>query len=718
MFRHTNRSSSWRQRAGIAFLFLCPLFMGGQRANGRNLPANGSGTPACANSMREQDEAAQQQYDYFRLQKVYEYAMRLDTLPEREDSCYAYTKFYLRIDRKNPTLMLVPSVYSIAHRDEREFVGESYNKLFRKAKQQIESENIANATTVPHKRSTFNVMLKYLTPKIYSETIIDNTIISPFHPSNHRFYKFRTSALPNGRVLLTITPKRKNTQLVIGTAIIDAQSGRVLSCDLTGEYDMTRFKMHIDMGKSDKAPPIPERCEVNVTFRFLRNKVSGTYMARYGLSRPIESSALSDYEKLCQVRPEPLGYEEQAAYDKLLEQTAANDSVTTDSTGNSASGKIQRFAKDVLWDMVGDNVFNRIKTHFGINNQGYIRLNPILNPLYMGYDHRRGFTYKMDLRASYQTSPNSEISVGFKAGYAFKQHQFFFRFPIYCYFNKRRNGYIKLEWNNGNHISNAWVRRNIEQQQPDSTLYDYDRLNEFKQTEVRAVFNYDLSDKWSVQLGSLFQMKRAVYKSDFEKFGWKKEYRSFAPLAEIQFRPLGWTGPVVTLDYDRGITGFAKANNAYERWEINANYLHQVNQLQSWRIRVGTGFYTMKGHKAYFLNYENFKENNLPEGWNDNTSCDFELLRSDTYNTSEYYIRANVTYESPLLVMSWLPWVGHYIEMERVYVSTLDVRNIHPYVEVGYGFTCRLMSLGFFASNGHGNRYFGMTFGLELFRHW
>lgn len=703
----------------MAFMLILPAFLSPLGANGRNLSPRPIDVLVSANQKREQNDYAKQHSDYFQLQKVYEYAMRQDTVSVAQDSCYAYTKFYLRIDRKNPTLLLVPSVYSIAHREEREYVGESYDKLFGKATQQIESENIVNITTVPHKRSTFNVMLKYLTPKIYNETLIDNTIISPFHPSNHRFYKYKTSILTKDRVLLTITPKRKNTQLVIGTAIIDAHSGRVVSCDLTGEYDMTRFKMHIDMGKDDTATPIPSRCEVAVTFRFLRSKVTGRYVARYGLpySTPCVPT-LSDYEKICRLRPEPLSKQEQTIYDKLLIQSTINDSISTKTTNKKKTEKIQRFAKDVLWNMVGDNVFNRIKTHFGLNNQGYIRLNPVLNPLYMGYDHRRGFTYKLDLRASYQTTLNSEISICFKAGYAFKQHQFFFRFPVYYYFNKQRNGYLKIEWNNGNHISNAWVRRNIEKQQPDTTLYDYNRLNEFKQTEIRAIFNYDLSDKWSIQLGSLFQIKRAVYKSDFEKFGWKKEYRSFAPVAEIQYRPIGWTGPVVTLDYDRGITRFAKSNNAYERWEINANYIYRVNQLQSWRMRIGTGFYTMKGHNAYFLNYENFKESNLPNGWNDNMSCDFELLRSDTYNTSEYYIRANLTYESPLLMLSWLPWIGHYIEMERVYLSTLDVRQVHPYVEVGYGFSCRVMSLGFFASNGHGNRYFGVTFGFGLFRHW
>lgn len=660
------------------------------------------------------------------IERVFRYGKQVEATFKLQDTSYAYTKFYLRVDRKNPTLLLVPSVYAIANRTERDFVGESYSKLYGSGPQHYESESLINLTTIPHKRSAFDVMLKYLTPNIYSEALIDNTIISPFHSANHRFYSYKTSSMAKGLTLMAFTPKRKNTQLVIGTAIVDKQCGRILSCDLTGEYDMINFQMHLDMGKSDSTmgkgdlpSPIPSRCEVTFKFAFLRNKVTGRYVARYGLYTPLpDSTALTDYERLSQVRPEPLVENEQMSYDNFFSQQHLRDSLKGDSDLLRAQKKSRNFAKDVLWDAVGDNVFNRVKTHFGVNNQGYIRLNPVLNPLYMGYDHYRGFTYKVDLRASYQISHNSELSTRLKAGYAFKQHQFFFRLPVYYYFNKRRNGYFKLEWNNGNHIRNASVRRRIEHEQPDSTLYDYSRLNEFKQMEMRTIFNYDISDKWSIQLGSLFQRRMAVHKQDFDKLGWEKEYRSFAPVAEVQYRPIGWSGPVITLDYDRGIKGIAKANTGYERWELNADYIHHVNKLQSWQMRIGTGFYTMKNDDAYFLNYENFKENNLPNGWNDDWSGNFELLRGDTYNTSEYYIRANITYESPLLLLSWVPKIGHYVEMERMYISTLDVHNVHPYIEAGYGFTCRLMSMGFFFSNGRGNRTIGVTFGFELFNNW
>ena len=136
-------------------------------------------------------------------------------------------------------------------------------------------------------------------------------------------------------------------------------------------------------------------------------------------------------------------------------------------------------------------------------------------------------------------------------------------------------------------------------------------------------------------------------------------------------------------------------------------------------MRVGAGFYTHKDDGAYFLDYTNFRDENIPGGWNDEWTGEFELLDRNWYNASEHYVRANLTYESPLLAMSWLPLVGRYIEMERIYVSALTVKHLHPYIECGYGFTTRLFSVALFLANKNGKfDGVGARLGFELFRQW
>ena len=153
--------------------------------------------------------------------------------------------------------------------------------------------------------------------------------------------------------------------------------------------------------------------------------------------------------------------------------------------------------------------------------------------------------------------------------------------------------------------------------------------------------------------------------------------------------------------------------------EFDLSWKKPYNSLKSLSLRAGSGFYTSKSRNAYFLDYTNFKEQNIPGGWNDDWSGEFQLLNSNWYNASKYYVRTNTTYESPLMILSRLPWVGRYMEMERIYINVLFVNQINPYVEYGYGFTNRFFSMGIFAATR--NEKFdgiGCRFSFEIFRDW
>lgn len=654
------------------------------------------------------------------IDRIYQYASTIDTTVAIEETTYEYTRFKFNVERKNPTLLLVPSVYAIAHSVQREYVGETYRRVTMHRFGDYESKLLLRTTTVPRRHHAMKAFIKYLTPQIYDETIVGDNLLSPFNRKNRKFYHYTTDTLREGTIRVYYTPKRKNTQIVRGDALVDPVSGKILKCSFSGEYDMINFELTLYMGKKGYRSLIPDKCELRTRFRFIGNRVTGDLVAYYNMPQVLSDSIEdeNDYKKMCFVRPDILDQHSLKLYAAMFAEQRERDSIQN---LNNGSAHRKKHSGTIFLEKIEDNVLNRVKTNFGMNNQGYIRVNPILNPLYMGYDHRRGFTYKFDVRAIYQFNPNQELSARLKAGYAFKQRQFYYRIPIFYYYNKRRNGYIKLEIGNGNHIRNHSIKRDVEQEHPDTVgqnLPDFDLLNEFKQNDFRLLFNYELSKYVGIQFGTLYQQRVAIHKKAFETLGLKHNYQSFAPILQLQIRPWGWRGPIFTADYDRSIKGIMKSNTAYERLEFNGEYIHRLHKLKSIQMRVGCGFYTWKDKKAYFLNYENFQENNIPGGWNDDWSGEFELLRSDTYNTSEYYIRSNLTYASPLLLLSWIPKLGHFMEMERIYLSVLDVKDIHPYVELGYGFTTRLFSCGLFVSSGQGNRMMGFKFGFELFRNW
>ena len=78
-----------------------------------------------------------------------------------------------------------------------------------------------------------------------------------------------------------------------------------------------------------------------------------------------------------------------------------------------------------------------------------------------------------------------------------------------------------------------------------------------------------------------------------------------------------------------------------------------------------------------------------------------------------------MSYDSPLLLLTWLPWAGRFIETERIYLSALLIEHTRPYFEVGYGVKNRFFSSALFASFLNGNcDQVGFKFTFELFRRW
>ena len=177
-------------------------------------------------------------------------------------------------------------------------------------------------------------------------------------------------------------------------------------------------------------------------------------------------------------------------------------------------------------------------------------------------------------------------------------------------------------------------------------------------------------------------------------------------------------GPLLSIDWERGLKGINKSSIDYESVEIDGSWKLPLRSLRVVNFRAGGGIYTRRA-QDYFVDFANFRDNNLPEGWEDEWSGSFELLRSRVYNQSKYYLRYNMSYDQPMMVACWIPYLGKYIERERFYFSSAIVERSKPYYEIGYSFTNRYISIGMFA--GFKNTQFqeiGFDFEYELFRRW
>lgn len=648
------------------------------------------------------------------LSRIFNVAECGETLDENSvDSLeeYSYSRYFFQIKKRNLTLLVVPSLFAIANSGKRMYISESFDKMLRTKEGYRQIESVIEYSNMQLSSKIMPLILNYLQPQIYRVTMIQDFLLSPFNRQNKKFYQYKMMNWTDSVVTVLFTPKVDNTMLVKGRAIVDCTTGKVLKVRFTGEHDMVRFTLHLVQNKS-KDVFSSQECQLQAIFKFLGNKLEMEYTRIYG----IESldSSITSQKKTIQlfesIRRDTLTEIQNRLYQELYARKL-------ESSTEDTIVKVRK--ENILWNIIEDNLVNKIKTHFGTENQGYIRINPLLNPLYMGYNARRGFTYKFDLRGIYLFSTMSELSWHLKAGYGFKEKQFYFRLPIQYYYNKSNNFFSILEIGNGNRINSSTIADVITTHIVDSMKNSNFDLYKFKEDYVHFLTNYNLSDKFSFQMGWIFKQRIAIDSEAFTKVNMERKYRTFAPKVEVEYRPHGWTGPIISLDYERGIKNIFRSNTEYERWELDMQYIKRLTRLQALSLRIGTGLYTLKGDDAHFLDFENFRENTLPSGWNDDWSGEFELLNSNWYNTSRYYFRTNLTYESPMLFVSRLPLIGRYIEMERIYLSGLSVKKLHPYIEYGYSFTTRLCSLGLFFANRNG-KFDGVSckFGLELFRRW
>ena len=617
-----------------------------------------------------------------------------------------YLRYTFGSERRNPTLYLVPTMYTIA-KGERDFIGESYCRIKYRTPSDYDLNRQVVCGTIPHNRFTMSAMVHYITPNIYDISIYPKSILSPFHRSNRYFYKYRVLQRIRNQAIVRFRPRVNNTQLIKGHATVDIETGQVLSVNYEGEFDMISFKVNTIMNQSDGHKLLPEKSVINADFNFLGNKVSSTFMAIYNcpVTLPDSINEQDNRELMDSLRPVTLPYKEFMLYEHYDSLKMQSDSIGSDTTTIQKNNKM----KEILWDVIGDNLVNSTHTNAGAFS---MNISPILNPLYFGYSKSRGFSYRLKFGLQYTWNKYRYLTFNPIIGYNFKQRQFYYTAPLRMNYNPKRNGYVELSWANGNRITSGKMIDDIQAKM--GTDFN---VPEFEDESYQLVNNVVAFDWLEITNGIVMHRRRSTNSELMRQLDMSGEYRSFAPTLTLHFTP--WrNGPVLTANYEHSFLNVFKSNLKYDRWEFDASQKIQLSSLRLLNWRAGTGFYTNRSTN-YFVDYVNFHENNLPTGWADEWTGQFQLLNSKWYNESDYYLRGHLSFESPLLALGWTPLIGHFVETEMIYASVLNIQHTHLYSEVGYGFTNRYFSTGIFASFlNHKFQNFGCKFTIELFSRW
>jgi hypothetical protein len=630
-----------------------------------------------------------------------------------------YMKHLYQTHRRNFTLWTVPSLYTIAD-GKRAFVSEQYGKLSFDENSECQYKRQAYYSTIPGQRNTMPVLQEYFTPNIYDVALYEDHILSPFNRENKRFYRYRMEKQADSTATVYFRPRLvSNTQLVKGRAKVDICTGRVDSVVMEGEYDMIHFRTLYNLGKEGARALMPRHSQTNVVFKFLGNHVSSYFEAVFDCPTILHDTidVKGDRALIDSLRPIPLTDEERfvyATYD-YKNNTNVNTEEEQDTTKINEGEEKRRhnYLKEIFWDVIGENLVRTLRAD---NDNGYVKLSPILNPQYISYSGSKGFSYKLKMGAQYNFTPTTWVETSPYIGYNFKLREFYWSVPVYLFYWNSMKGLLELSWGSDNRIGNNVVLEEIRKEYGDRPELEDKNLDLFDDKYFRL--NNSISPtKWlTLETGLVSHHRHALNAEEMRAFGKPTQFNSLAPSIGVKLMP--WKrGPMFSIDYERGLK-VGNVDMAYERWEGDLSIKHAMKHLQTLNIRLGGGLYTTRGNN-YFMDYSNFRDCNLPLGWDDDWTGNFQLLSSDLYNASDFYLRGNISYESPLLMVSMVPLLGRYIERERVYLSTLSIANTRLYSEVGYSFTCRYASVAFFASffSTH-YQEFGSKFTFELFRRW
>ena len=641
--------------------------------------------------------------DSVTLHRIWNYR-RNYTTPMKGHEHNVYMRYVFGMDKRNFLLWLVPTMYAIADGD-RQYIGESYCRVRFRDVDDYEVRRQIVCGTIPRHRTAMPPLLEFTTPDFYDVTLYPDHTLSPFHYANRFFYHYHVDQQLGDCALVHFRPRTPNTQLVTGHAVVNNKTGQLQSVQLEGEFDMISYKVSALMSKDENYSQLPERCSTDAVFRFAGNRVTANLLTVYNCPETLPDTLIEvrDRARMEQLRPLPLTQEDAAIYRQYDENVARSLSEEPKDTV-----KRHDWLKEIGWDIIGYNLIKGNRTDIGHVS---MRFSPLLHPQYFGYSHKHGLSYKLKFGLQYTWNSHRYLTLKPELGYNFKLNQFFYTVPLRMNYNPKRNGYAELKWANGNHTSNNILENDFRKKMKDSI-----NMPEYKDMYIRAINNVVAYDWLEIMSGIIFHKRTALDRALMKAAGLDDEFRSFGPMLSVKLSP--WhDGPTLTANYEQGLRMMG-ANMTYGRCELDASYLRRMKCMRILNLRAGTGFYTHRS-SDYFVDYTNFRDNNLPTGWEDDWSGQFQLVNSRWYNESDYYVRGHASYESPLLALSHMPLIGRYIESERLYFSALSIQHTRPYWELGYGLSNRLFSVGLFGGFlGSEYQSFGCKITIEIFRRW
>src|SRR5574344_254470 len=318
-------------------------------------------------------------YNETLLRRVMGYPMTIrDSIPD-SISTNVYLKYHVTLQKRNFTLIGIPSLFYLARDGKKDFLGESYSHVIYYNQNCIETHTNLKISTIYHNHNTLEVLMPYLSPNFYHVTLFKDCILSPLVLQNKHFYSYESMPWNQGTRFF-FHPKVKNTQLISGYIDVNDTTGQMIHFVVEGEYDMVHFVLEGNMGNKGYHTLVPSHCNVKARLHIAGNHIFANYTTYYDMPQTLPDSMKNVEDKVLmeKLRPEPLTIQEQYIFNQHETDQQINEVIIVP---DPKKKKRAAWAKHVFWDVIGDNLLNRIHANLGTNRKGHLRIGPIFNPL-------------------------------------------------------------------------------------------------------------------------------------------------------------------------------------------------------------------------------------------------------------------------------------------------------------------------------------------------
>ncbi len=673
-----------------------------------------------------------------------------------------YVKAQLDIIRKNAGFRYIPGLFR-TDRNTNRYIVETYSELHYTAPN-IYDRKIKSYTGTLRDARYMPGITDYFSINIYAPYMLGEKLLSPLAPNSHRYYRYAIDSVSCDSMRrleyhIRFIPRNKSLQLVEGEMTVTEGAWSVRHICFKGKSELLQFACRIRMGEiGSDTEYLPVENETDASFAFAFNVMDGYYKAyisyndirhrdntppdsltrkNYNLSASFSlqcdrQAYTRDFQRFDTLRPEPLSPLEQNIY---VRHTRQKDSVQHNKYESP------QWQRRRLWLSVGDFLLTDNK--WKLTDNAMLRSSPFINPLFLTYSKSNGLSYKQDFKLNTVLRNQQSLHSRIRLGYNFTHKEFYWSASGEYQYLPERLGRLSVHVGNGNRIGSSAIIDELKKF-PSDSLIDFNKLNLdlFLDLNVEVNNRIEITNGLLLDLGLVFH-RRTPAKHPDDSFrsinlpadiaeglqvNVRPEYNSFAPRIRLEWTPkryyymngrqktyLRSRFPTFIIDYERGLKGVFRSTGVYERIEFDMQHQVRTGLLSRLYYRMGFGMFTNQ-KETYFVDFVNFRKNNLPGGWNDDIGGVFQALNGRWYNASPYYVRGHVTYEAPFLLLRHLMKYTNHVQHERLYLNLLTMDRLGPYFELGYGIGTFVFDMGIFLSlEKFNNVGFGYKFTFELF---